>query len=395
MATIRRSEPRIFPSSGFNIIDSTLKIEEETLPGYLAERYYPVHIGEVFNSRYQILTKLGFGSASTVWLCRDLNQNCYQVLKVHVRSWQPAQEMEVLKHLRSLPGEQHPGEDFVRFPLDIFEVTGPHGVHPCLLYKPAGIDIYDLASCLEAEALPEALLRPAIRYVLIALDYLHQGNIIHTDVQPNNLLLGMEDESILTKLEEDEISNPSPRKQLPDRTIYATRGMPVSTGQPALSDLGEARIAESGNQVGPVMPSVYRAPEVMLGMEWDNKIDIWAVGQMTWTLFEAGHLFKTHHLDTELDHAKRYAEMVALLGPPPAEFLERSKDSFKFWDENGNWRGLAEVPAQTLEARELRLEGDNKISFLEFLRKTMQWRPEDRPTAEELLFDKWVRGDTY
>jgi serine/threonine protein kinase len=54
----------------------------------------------------------------------------------------------------------------------------------------------------------------------------------------------------------------------------------VSTGQPVLSDLGEARIAESGNQAGPVMPSVYRAPEVMLGMEWDNKVDVWAVGQM-------------------------------------------------------------------------------------------------------------------
>jgi hypothetical protein len=61
----------------------------------------------------------------------------------------------------------------------------------------------------------------------------------------------------------------------------------------------------------------------------------------------------------------------------------------------GNWRGRAEIPTQTLEEREIRLEGDNKASFLGFLRKTLQWRPEDRSAAEELLADKWERGDDY
>ena len=51
---------------------SLWKFEEETLPDYLKERYYPVHIGEVFNSQYQVITKLGFSSLSTVWLCWDL-----------------------------------------------------------------------------------------------------------------------------------------------------------------------------------------------------------------------------------------------------------------------------------------------------------------------------------
>lgn len=54
------------------IINSAVEIEEETLHGYVAERYYPVHLGQVFNSRYQVVTKLGFGATSTIWLCRDL-----------------------------------------------------------------------------------------------------------------------------------------------------------------------------------------------------------------------------------------------------------------------------------------------------------------------------------
>jgi hypothetical protein len=47
-------------------------LEEERLPYYNAERYYPVQPGQVFNERYQTIAKLGFGAGSTVWLARDL-----------------------------------------------------------------------------------------------------------------------------------------------------------------------------------------------------------------------------------------------------------------------------------------------------------------------------------
>ncbi len=47
-------------------------IEEEKLKFYEPEQYYPVHIGEVVKSRYEVVGKLGYGAYSTVWLCRDL-----------------------------------------------------------------------------------------------------------------------------------------------------------------------------------------------------------------------------------------------------------------------------------------------------------------------------------
>lgn len=47
-------------------------IEEETLPDYDAEHFYPIHIGDNLNARYSVLGKLGYGITSTVWLCRDL-----------------------------------------------------------------------------------------------------------------------------------------------------------------------------------------------------------------------------------------------------------------------------------------------------------------------------------
>jgi hypothetical protein len=40
--------------------------EEETLPYYDAENFYPVRIGETLNSRYAVVGKLGYGASSTV-----------------------------------------------------------------------------------------------------------------------------------------------------------------------------------------------------------------------------------------------------------------------------------------------------------------------------------------
>ncbi|KAE8134924.1 kinase-like protein [Aspergillus pseudotamarii] len=393
IATVPISQPRVFPDSGFHCLDLTARFEEETLPDYSEERYYPIHIGEIFKSQYQVVTKLGYGSSSTVWLCRDLCNRRYLVLKVHVRTKRQPPEVGISNHLKAMQST-HTGKKYVRLILDAFEIPGPYGVHPCLLYEPAGIDIRDYIHGLEGDALPENVLRPTLRFVLIALDYLHQANIIHTDIQPNNILLGIDDDSILAEMEEDEISNPCPRKQLPDRTIYATRAMPLTSGEPILADLGEARLAE-GKQTGLIMPGVYRAPEVSLGMDWDSKVDIWGLGQMAWTLFEQGHLFRTLSLETEAEKAQRIAEMISLLGPPPAEFLRRSQESLKFWDENGNWNSPVKIPEQSLEGRESRLETDNQVLFLRFLRKTLRWLPEERPTAKELLLDEWLRGDDY
>lgn len=64
--------PRVFPTSGFQVIDPADKVEEEKLPYYNREEYYPMHIGDVVGGHYQVVAKLGYGTTSTVWLARDL-----------------------------------------------------------------------------------------------------------------------------------------------------------------------------------------------------------------------------------------------------------------------------------------------------------------------------------
>lgn len=68
----RSWKPLDFSSSNFIRIPAAQKIEEETIRDYVASRYYPVRLGEIFQDRYQIVGKLGYGTSSTVWLARDL-----------------------------------------------------------------------------------------------------------------------------------------------------------------------------------------------------------------------------------------------------------------------------------------------------------------------------------
>lgn len=53
----------------------------------------------------------------------------------------------------------------------------------------------------------------------------------------------------------------------------------MTEGEPVISDLGSARFGQDQYQ-GDIMPLVYRAPEVILGMKWSSKVDIWSIGVM-------------------------------------------------------------------------------------------------------------------
>jgi hypothetical protein len=50
--------------------------------GYRRGGYHPVHIGEVYNGRYTVLKKLGWGHFSTVWYSLDSRTGKHVALKV-------------------------------------------------------------------------------------------------------------------------------------------------------------------------------------------------------------------------------------------------------------------------------------------------------------------------
>lgn len=92
-------------------------------------------------------------------------------------------------------------------------------------------------------------------------------------------MFGIEDFSILADFEQEEKSDPSPCKVNADRVIYSSRRLKRTTqyGRPVLCDFGQARLGAQ-EYYGDIQPYIYRAPEVLLRMPWDHKVDIWNVG---------------------------------------------------------------------------------------------------------------------
>ncbi|RDH27928.1 kinase-like domain-containing protein [Aspergillus welwitschiae] len=369
---------RNYSQSSLPLLDPTEKLEEETLPWYSPERSYPVRIGEVFQSRYKVVGKLGYGGYSTIWLCRDLLQrSTYVTLKVfECDSSEARREISACSHLNSLSVPDHAGAKLIRTALDSFQITSAKGTFGCLVHPPLG------------------MIKLTLMHLLLALDCLHtEAGIVHTDIQERNVMMGIEDTSILSHFEEEEKVNPSPRKIAGDREIYASRKLRKTKqhGRPTLCDFGQARFG-SNFYIGDIQPYIYRAPEVILRMPWNEKVDIWNVGVLTWDIFQEGHLFYARDPNRNPSDAHHLAEMIALMGPPPKKMVQNSDYAPKFFDGEGNWKGAVEIPSISLEQLEGNLEGKSQQLFLQFLRKILKWNAKERQSARELLSDSWLQS---
>ncbi|KAF2717604.1 hypothetical protein K431DRAFT_323022 [Polychaeton citri CBS 116435] len=291
-------QPHTFPTYGFPLLPTETKFEEERLTGYKADDFYPVRFGEVFRSKYQVVAKLGFGTASTVWLCRDLRLN-------------QTQEVAISEHSKFIDAE-HSGKSYLRVALEDFH--------------------------------ERALERTLLQKFLLVI-----AGVVHTA-----------DDLAMSKVEHAEFASPSPRKVLLDRTIHLFYAMPTTYDPPVITDFDAARLREPGQKhSGDVMPGNFRAPEIA----------IWSIGVMDGDLFN--HV-RHGHLDDEL----HFAQMVSLMEPPPKQFLERSDRCLRYSDPEGNQIATTSIPSQTLESREIRLQGKDGELLLVLVRKILKWLPE-------------------
>ena len=318
-------------------------------------------------------------------------------LKLFTHDRQNREETNIYKHLMSVKSD-HPGRDFIRPAWDFFTLQGPNGEHQCLVHEPMLENTDELLCRNPTRRFHEGLLKLYMQRLLTALDYLHtDAHLIHTDISNLNILLQINDRSILKKFVKAELKYPSPRKEIEGHIIYASRAFdaPYSKciGTPLLCDFGSTVKGDVENEQD-VQPAIYRSPEVCLHMPWSYSIDIWNLGCLIWDLFENKHMFLGKDPKEEKYMTRAHlSEMVALMGPPPLDLLKRGKRTAEFFDEDGQWRCDIPLPDRTsLEESELYLEGSNKEAFLRFVRKMIQWRPEDRQTAKQLLQDEWLRS---
>ncbi|XP_016974714.1 SRSF protein kinase 3 isoform X2 [Drosophila rhopaloa] len=212
------SEPRgtlsttdeIYPDSS----DSSLYVsdeEQEDASQYCRGGYHPVVIGDIFDNRFRVVRKLGWGHFSTVWLCRDLKDEKYVALKV-VKSAPhyietAADEIRLLEAIRDADPMDVKRERIVRL-MNHFTVRGVNGMHTCLVFEALGCSLYKLIVKNNYQGLAIAQVRNIIRQVLEGLDYLHSKcSIIHTDIKPENILLVIDNAAAMNQQIDDEINS--------------------------------------------------------------------------------------------------------------------------------------------------------------------------------------------
>lgn len=164
-------------------------LDEENIDRYVPEGFHPVRIGEVYNSRYKVLRKLGWGEYSTVWLVQDLAakknaaEKKYLAMKVLSADSYGGEEhifeREILKHLGTA-NPKHKGYGFISHLLDDFEHDGPNGTHVCLVFEPMGETLASYPDWFRTYKLPEHVTRKFTRQLLWAVSYAHESGVIHT-----------------------------------------------------------------------------------------------------------------------------------------------------------------------------------------------------------------------
>eukprot|EP00931_Biecheleriopsis_adriatica_P022972 TRINITY_DN14623_c1_g1_i1.p1 TRINITY_DN14623_c1_g1~~TRINITY_DN14623_c1_g1_i1.p1 ORF type:complete len:675 (-),score=188.38 TRINITY_DN14623_c1_g1_i1:40-2064(-) len=168
--------------------------DEDDPRDYKRGGYHPVMPYQLYNGRYRVLSKLGAGAFSTVWLCADEKQIgssgpdlvAMKVCKSKKSvSEQATDEVLLLERLHD-SGKESP---HVTKMTDHFWHSGPNGRHKCMTFEVMGENLLALVKHYDYKGLPLDTCRRLARHTLKGLEYIHSCGVLHTDVKLENVLI--------------------------------------------------------------------------------------------------------------------------------------------------------------------------------------------------------------
>ncbi|KAI0995716.1 hypothetical protein K3495_g12465 [Podosphaera aphanis] len=210
------------------------------------------------------------------------------------------------------------------------------------------------------------------RIMLKALKMLHENGYAHTDMKLHNVLVD------LTTSNDDKGD--------------------IRFTNVALADLGQSlpvdhKYVKEGITIG---SPVWRSPESILGLPWNTSTDIWSFGLCVIALLVGRYYDIMKPSDgTTIDDRNYYRSVLKehyrFFGPFESSFIELAGEG----ETKERVKRVLNYLATKVELMDRRgfiyfgIMNDLKKEEVEFIIRVMKLDPRDRPTARELLQDKW------
>jgi serine/threonine protein kinase len=133
----------------------------------------------------------------------------------------------------------------------------------------------------------------------------------------------------------------------------------------------------------------YRAPEVILGLPYDARIDIWSLGCILAELYSGYVLFQNDSLATLL------ARCVGILGPMPAR-MRQGRHAHKYFTRSGDIYERDDDAGRAFLLRPKRCSLRHRLrgadaGFVDFVAWLLTLDSEARPTAAQALTHPWLQ----
>ncbi|KAF8207814.1 kinase-like domain-containing protein [Mycena galopus ATCC 62051] len=397
------------------------------------------------DGRFQLQAKLGFGANSSVWLAKDRQLESHFSVKIlsgyasQLNAEMKLRELTIHEHLSALPAEdtKHCSQLVTHF---IQKGIERDGDHLCLVLKLEQATLAAVRNEHSGTFYPVPIVKRILLHMVHGLVALHKCRVAHTDLKPDNIMVGLLPTSSTTQGVDAWVLEHRPHVYGPCRSLdkVVTQAF-VSTQMPfpSMAELEtcDFKVADFSNgdfsqlsvlalivlflpaqelddpTSDEVSPLTLRAPEIILGGPWDEKIDIWSFGCLVFTLLTHQPLFPhgvkpVHHEHLwpgfepteegiETDYVLWLITLFTGQRYPPA-VLDLYPNSRNYFDENGDWKrfkkGYGRRPLDMCIRDTGRTMSDEDISgACALMKRCLQLDPADRPSAIELLNDPWLR----
>lgn len=347
--------------SSVNIVgDSDLKyfnlkiIYQDKKTGFEATHDFPIKPNDIIGGRYEIKQYLGSAAFSRAVKCFDHRTNqmvCAKIIKNNKDYFdQSLDEIKLLTYLKESCNSEcdkynilHMYEYFY-FKEHLFII--------CELLKD---NLYEVYKNNRNSGEPLYFTIPRLQKLawqcLVALEYIHNLNLIHCDLKPENILI----------------------------KDYETCTIKVI-------DFGSSCFT-TDQLYSYIQSRSYRAPEVILGHHYDQKIDLWSLGCILAELWTGKVIFQNDSIVTLL------AKQIGILGltEEDKEFI-RSAPLVEEYFHDGMLYDLNTeeyiYPKKT--SLKNRLQTDDPL-FLSFVQSLLTFNPKNRPTTSQAMEHPWFK----